>query len=265
MTLQLRDTTDAEIFAGEDITLTCDIQLSEVLIVNVNVSVMVEWHRDGSRLSDSTRITITTTTAGPSEVQSLLSFRPVISSDSGRYRCTAILTSLQGTSSPFSTSQDKQLTVQSMLVYVVDVHHKCDTLLMINYTIPHGTALTLVVQISPTSLDVSPYNQFTVTCTARAEFNGVSIPYSITIKWIRREQTDGGAVMFEDVDPTQYETTVIPDNGYLSILTTTENDTQNMISYRCRAQLTDEGGNDINSPRSATTDVEVQGMFPSVC
>ena len=116
MTLQVRDTTDAEILFGEDITLTCDIQLSEVLTVDVNVSVMVKWYRDGSRLSDSTRINITTTTAEPSEVQSRLSFRPVISSDSGRYRCTAILTSLQGTSSPVSTSQDRQLTVQSMLV-----------------------------------------------------------------------------------------------------------------------------------------------------
>ena len=114
-------------------------------------------------------------------------------------------------------------------------------------------------------LDVAPYNQFTVTCTARAELNGEVVPYSMTINWIGREQTDGGAVTFEDVDPTQYETTVLPDHGYQSILTTTETDTQNMISYRCRARLTDERGNDINSPRSATTDVEVQGMFPSVC
>ena len=70
---------------------------------------------------------------------------------------------------------------------------------------------------------------------------------------------------FEDVDPAQYETTVLPDHGYQSILTTTETDTQNMISYRCRAQLTDEGGNDINIERAATIDVEVQGMCPSVC
>ena len=131
--------------------------------------------------------------------------------------------------------------------------------------VPHGTAPTLDVQISPTSLDVSPYNQFTVTCTARAEFNGEVIPYSMTIKWIRRKQPDGVDVTFEDVDPAEYETTVLPDNGYQSILTTTETDTQNMISYRCRAQLTDEGGYDINIERAATIDVEVQGMCPSVC
>ena len=125
VTLQLRDTTDAEILVGVDITLTCDIQLSEVLIVDVNVSVMVEWHRDGSRLSDSTRISITTTTARPSEVQSRLSFRPVVSSDSGRYRCTAILTSRQGISSPVSTSQDRQLTIQG-IACVVHVPQNCD-------------------------------------------------------------------------------------------------------------------------------------------
>ena len=129
-----------------------------------------------------------------------------------------------------------------------------------------NTAPTLVVQTSPSSvrvLDVAPYNQFTVTCTARAEFNGEGIPYSMTIDWIRRKQTDG-AVTFEDVDPTQYETTVIRDNGYQSILTTTETDTQNMITYRCRAQLTDEGGNDLGIMTTDTTDVEVQGMCPSV-
>ena len=124
MTLQLRNTTDAEILVGEDITLTCDIQLSEVLIVDVNVTVMVEWYRNGSMLSNSTRISITTTTAGPSKVQSTLSFRPVIFSDIVRYNCIAILTSVQGTSSPVSTSQDRQLTVQSMLVVYRCTHHK---------------------------------------------------------------------------------------------------------------------------------------------
>ena len=122
-----------------------------------------------------------------------------------------------------------------------------------------------MVQTSPTSLEVAPYDQFTVTCTARAEFNGEGIPYSMSIEWIRRNETDGGAVTFEDVDPTQYETTVLPDNGYQSILTTTETDTGNMIRYRCRARLTDEGGNDLDIKRQAITDVDVQGICLSVC
>ena len=111
-------------------------------------------------------------------------------------------------------------------------------------------------------LDVAPYNQFTVTCTARAELNGEVVPYNMTIDWVRRKQTDGDAVTFEDVDPIQYETTVMPDHGYQSILTTTETDTQNMTSYRCRTRLTDEGGNDIM--RAATVYVKVKGMCPSV-
>ena len=130
-----------------------------------------------------------------------------------------------------------------------------------------NTAPTLVVQTSPSSvrvLDVAPYNQFTVTCTARAEFNGEGIPYSMTIDWVKRKETERGTMTFEDVDPAQYETAVLPDHGYQSILTTTETDTQNMISYRCRARLTDEGGNDLDITRTATTDVEVQGMCPSV-
>ena len=118
-----------------------------------------------------------------------------------------------------------------------------------------------MVQISPSSvrvLDVAPYNRFTVTCTARAELNGEVIPYSMTIEWIRREQPDGGAVMFEDVDPTQYETTMLPDHGYQSILTTTETDTQNMISYRCKGKFNIDKavvGQD-------STNVNVQGMCP---
>ena len=114
-------------------------------------------------------------------------------------------------------------------------------------------------------LDVAPYNHFTVTCTARAEVNREVIPYNMTIHWYKRKQPDRGAVTVYTVDPTQYETTVLPDHGYQSILTTTETDTQNMIRYRCIAQLKDEGGNDVIITRQATTDVEVQGMCPSVC
>ena len=117
-------------------------------------------------------------------------------------------------------------------------------------------------------LDVSPYNHFTVTCTARAELNGVGIPYNMTIDWKKRKQPHSGTkdeTTLKVVNSSQYETTMLPDHGYQSILTTTETDTQNMIRYRCIARLTDEGGNDVIITRQATTDVEVQGMCPSVC
>ena len=124
--------------------------------------------------------------------------------------------------------------------------------------------LTVVVQISPSSvriLDVAPYNQFTVTCTARAEVNREVVPCNLTIAWIRRKEKEPSKVTFEDVDTMQYETTVLPDNGYKSILATTENDTQNIIGYRCRAELTDKGGNDDDiEPATRTITMEVQGM-----
>ena len=123
--------------------------------------------------------------------------------------------------------------------------------------------LTLVVQISPSSvrvLDVAPYNQFTVTCTARAEVNGEVVPYNLTIAWIRRKEEDPSKPTFAVVDPTQYDTTVLPDHGYQSILTTTENDTQNIIGYRCRANLTDRGNNNEPIQAACTITMEVQGM-----
>ena len=124
--------------------------------------------------------------------------------------------------------------------------------------------LTLVVQISPSSvrvLDVAPYNQFTVSCTARAEVNEEFVPYNLIILWRRRKENDTSAVTFKDVDPMQYETTVLPDHGYKSILTTTENDTQNIIGYRCIAELTDRGSNNMTIQATRTTTMEVQGMF----
>ena len=255
VTLQVRDTTDAAILVGEYVTLTCEIQSSEVLIVDVNITVIVKWYRDGSMLSDSTRIRITTTTAGSSEVQSRLSFRPVASSDSGRYRCTAILTPLQGTSSSVSSFQDIQLTVQGMLVVCIDAHtintvqysNDCNVVTM------HGTVPRLVVQTSLSPLrvlDVCPYNQFTVTCTARAELNGETIHFDITIEWQRN------LVLLSSSDQI-YMTTGSPESGYQSILSTTETDTQNRVIYQCIAQLTVD--NQIHGQDNAY--LQVQGVY----
>ena len=78
-------------------------------------------------------------------------------------------------------------------------------------------------------LDVAPYNQFTVTCTARAEFNGETIPLEITIEWRR------SFVLLSSFDPI-YMTTGSPESGYQSILSTTETDTQNPF-YSCLAKI----------------------------
>ena len=89
-----------------------------------------------------------------------------------------------------------------------------------------------MVQTSPSSvrvLDVAPYNQFTVTCTARAELNGEAIPFDITIEWGRN------FIPLSSSDPI-YMTTGSPESGYQSILSTTEMNSMNII-YSCIARL----------------------------
>ena len=117
-----------------------------------------------------------------------------------------------------------------------------------------------MVQTSPSSiriLNVSPYNQFIVTCTASAEVNGQTVPLEMTIRWQRRSQPLGGAASFSAVTSTDYETTGSPEDGYQSILTTTETDTVNTISYRCRARST---AGRIDWVTSEST-LEVVGMY----
>ena len=114
VTLQLRDTTDAMVYVGRYITLECDIQLSDA-ITTQEVNVAVTWTKETMKITtNSTRRRIMTVN-GSSGVQSTLSFRPIMFTDSGQYRCTATLTSRQGTSTPeITTYQNKQLTVLGM-------------------------------------------------------------------------------------------------------------------------------------------------------
>ena len=97
---------------------------------------------------------------------------------------------------------------------------------------------------SPSSvcvLNVPPYNQFTVTCTARAEIDGETVPLEIIIRWTRISVSQSGSMNISmtasQISSTEYNTTAIgsPNRGYQSILTTTETDIANTITYRCRA------------------------------
>jgi len=109
-----------------------------------------------------------------------------------------------------------------------------------NFSPTTPTAPSVVVESSPSSvriLNVSPYNQFTVSCTARAEVGGESVPLEMTVDWLRRVESSTGSVIFPAVPSTEYETTGSPEDGYQSTLNTTETDTENTITYRCRAAL----------------------------
>ena len=93
------------------------------------------------------------------------------------------------------------------------------------------------MEVSPSSVTISPNDQFTVTCTARAEVDGQGLPVEV-LRWVRITTSPSGSVNYYRLDSTDYITTTgSPESGYQSILTTTENDTVNMIIYRCRARI----------------------------
>ena len=136
-------------------------------------------------------------------------------------------------------------------------------ILIQTYPLIPPPAPSMVVGSSPSSvriLNVPPYNQFTVTCTARAEVEGETVPLEMTVDWLRRTQPRSGAATFSDVPSTEYETTGSPEDGYQSTLNTTETDTENMIRYRCRAALV--GGSSVQGTTDTT--LNVVGMI-SVC
>ena len=112
-----------------------------------------------------------------------------------------------------------------------------------------------MVQTSPSPLrvlDVAPYNQFTVTCTARVELNGETIPLEITIEWRRK------FVLLSSSDPIyNIMTTGSPESGYQSILRTTETDTQNTVIYQCFAQL----AVDSQTIGNSNTYLQIHGVY----
>ena len=116
----------------------------------------------------------------------------------------------------------------------------------------------LTVEVSPSSVTISPNDQFTVTCTARAEIDGQNLPVEI-LRWGRITTSPSGSVNFYRLNSTEYDITRTgsPESGYLSILTTTENDTVNMIIYRCRARIS------TNSTTKNFSDVimSIEGLY----
>ena len=96
------------------------------------------------------------------------------------------------------------------------------------------------MKVSPSSVTISPNDKFTVTCTVRAEVDGQGLPVEV-LRWVRITTSPSGSVNYFRLHSTEYGITTIdsPEGGYHSILTSTENDTVNMIIYRCRARISD--------------------------
>ena len=99
------------------------------------------------------------------------------------------------------------------------------------------TEATLILEISPSSVTISPNDQFTVTCTARAEVDGQGLPLLILVAWSRITTSPSSSINESYLKSTEYVRSGSLESGYQSILNTTENDTFNMIIYRCRARI----------------------------
>ena len=74
-----------------------------------------------------------------------------------------------------------------------------------------------------------------MTCTARAEVDGQSVPVLLLMAWSRITTSLSGSINESHVTYTEYVGSGSPESGYQSILNTAESDTVNMIIYRCRA------------------------------
>ena len=92
----------------------------------------------------------------------------------------------------------------------------------------------LVVETSPESLTTSPNTQFSLNCTIRTVVDGenASLNIFLDIEWLR---IDPSSASPEVVSSTLYTITRVQKGGYLSVLTTAENDTVNNVTYRCTA------------------------------
>ena len=94
-------------YAGNYISLVCNIQLSGALTTN-EVSVSVRWLKYGIQYREVSTLSVSGDT-----LQSILFFNPLLLSDSGIYSCEVTLTANQRTSPVRKTSPQLTLTVPS--------------------------------------------------------------------------------------------------------------------------------------------------------
>lgn len=80
-------------YVGNNITVVCGVQLFGV-VDGSDVDVAVTWSKDGSEVTGVPGRVITTgAISSGGFVQNILSFTPLLSSDSGMYGCDATVTS----------------------------------------------------------------------------------------------------------------------------------------------------------------------------
>ena len=109
-------------------------------------------------------------------------------------------------------------------------------------------------------LDVPPYNQFTLSCTVKAEALGEKIPLPLTIDWIKRVKL-GSNVRFSPVTPEDPQLSPNPAEGYHSILRASETSSFGSTFYRCRASFVRDAGG-ATELKTSTSFIAVVGRLP---
>ena len=148
-----------------------------------------------------------------------------------------------------------------------ELHANFNHVVLASYSTP------VLVEVEPSckSLTTSPNKQFTVSCTARAEIDGQSVPLDMIIEWTRTnfcqlsstDSSDNGPAPTKNCQEQNAvkcrgNTTITsgsPVTSYQSILTATENHTD-IVIYQCTARLL----NDSIISDTATVTVFVKGI-----
>ena len=100
-------------YVGNVIRLVCNIQLSGALTTN-EVSVSVGWLKDGRQ---TTKVSTGSISGGIFE--SILHFNPLLSSDSGSYRCEVTLTVMKTSPNDFCKSHNTVMKTSPQLTLTV--------------------------------------------------------------------------------------------------------------------------------------------------
>ena len=126
---------------------------------------------------------------------------------------------------------------------------------------------SLIVQTFPQQvhiLDISPYNNFLVTCMVWAEVEGEGVPLKLSINWKKRVkfQTDSSPMVeFFSVPFSEYEVNGPPDNSSMhqSVLWSSETDTENSITYRCLASFEQDDGK--HKLKFSDSHISIEGKY----
>ena len=222
------------LYAGLNLTLQCDVTLTEPSELYASVS--IEWLVDGHSFRNCSQLQ----RLSDSNMHCLLDFAPLsYTRDNGSYSCRAILTPKP--SYPFLRPQSVMsdaldISVAGIEANFILLYLKLHFFYM--YAVPN---VNVEISTSTTRLlDVAPYNQFSGSCSASVSVNGLTndaIKLTRHWQWGRRRE---GETHFSQITSTAF----IMSNTSISLIRNDEV-ISGSVTYQCVYSL--EGLDDISS------------------